>query len=211
MVGSKIDALNQVVSGFVGDLRQEPYALETVLLAYLGFSHQPKLIQPLEELPSILSHTFKAVPSSPPMLGAGIECQRTIMLATLRSTPLKRKNGWPSLVFIVFGVAPSDREAAQQELESLMAELDVIVVFVVMNEKHISLYQSLLPKARLIVGSYRFMLDSNVVGFRKIDANPLYNAYRNFLGYWIEREVSSEEPSYDVPIPPLPPEVVIYL
>jgi uncharacterized protein YegL len=99
MHGEPIEALEMGIRALLGDLRNDPQALETVWLSVITFSSMAEQLIPLTELNDFEPPKLYAEGAT--MLGEAIDLLADRIQAEVRFTRANQKGDWKPLVFIL--------------------------------------------------------------------------------------------------------------
>lgn len=106
MVGEPICEVQKGLDGIVGELRNDPYALETVFVSVLGFAGKARELSPLTE---ICMFNPPSLPiGSGTSLGAGLELLMAKIDSELQKTTAEKKGDWKPIIFLFTDGAPTD-------------------------------------------------------------------------------------------------------
>ena len=108
MKGEPIESVKVGIESMIATLRQDPYALETVIISIITYDRDVKVILPLTPLEDLQLPNITTPDSGPTHTGAALEqlCHQVEQEVTL-STP-ERKGDWMPLLFIMTDGHPAD-------------------------------------------------------------------------------------------------------
>jgi uncharacterized protein YegL len=106
MAGEPIAALEVGFKALLGDLRNDPQALETVWLSVITFASTAEVVVPLTEVNDF--HPPELAAQGTTALGEALDLLADRIRAEVRSTRADRKGDWKPLVFILTDGEPTD-------------------------------------------------------------------------------------------------------
>ena len=118
MAGEPIAAMGIGIKALLGELRNDPQALETVWLSVITFASTAQQIVPLTDI-----HDFEPpslVAAGTTALGEAIEVLRESISAEVHSTTETQKGDWKPLVFLLTDGEPTD--AWEEPVEAFRTE-----------------------------------------------------------------------------------------
>lgn len=106
MIGEPIQQVQDGMRMIINDLRNDPYALETVFVSIIGFAGKAHVISPLEEL-------YKFYPPQLPIgdgtsLGDALNCLMSDMDKSIQKTTMEAKGDWKPIIFLFTDGVPTD-------------------------------------------------------------------------------------------------------
>jgi uncharacterized protein YegL len=106
MAGEPIAAVEMGVKALLGDLRNDPQALETVWLSVLAFASTAEVLVPLTEINEFQAPDLIAEGTT--ALGEALDLLAERIRAEVRVTRPDRKGDWKPLVFLLTDGEPTD-------------------------------------------------------------------------------------------------------
>lgn len=106
MVGEPVSEVQKGLEGIVCELRNDPYALETVFVSVLGFAGKAVELEPLTEI--CLFNPPDLPIGSGTSLGAGLELLMACIERDVQKTTAEKKGDWKPLIFLFTDGAPTD-------------------------------------------------------------------------------------------------------
>jgi uncharacterized protein YegL len=106
MAGEPIAALEMGLRALLGDLRNDPQALETVWLSVITFASNAETVVPLTEINDF--HPPELTAEGSTALGEALDLLAERIRTEVRTTGPGRKGDWKPLVFILTDGEPTD-------------------------------------------------------------------------------------------------------
>lgn len=106
MVGEPIQQVQEGMRTIIQELRQDPYALETVFVSIIAFAGKAKQLSPLTELYKFYPPTFPI--GSGTSLGVGLTTLMDNIDKEIVKTTLETKGDWKPIVFLFTDGVPTD-------------------------------------------------------------------------------------------------------
>ena len=107
MVGEPIHKMENGIEKIVATLRQDPHALETVLISVIAFAGKAKAITPLIDLVSF--YPPKIPMGGGTSLGAALDVLMTEIDSKVVKTTLQERGDWQPVVFLITDGKPTDQ------------------------------------------------------------------------------------------------------
>ena len=107
MVGEPIHKMENGIEKIVATLRQDPHALETVLISVIAFAGKAKAITPLIDLVSF--YPPKIPIGGGTSLGAALDVLMTEIDSKVVKTTLQERGDWQPVVFLITDGKPTDQ------------------------------------------------------------------------------------------------------
>ncbi len=106
MVGEPVEQVQEGMRMIIQDLRNDPYALETVFVSVIAFAGKAHVLSPLEEL-------YKFYPPDLPIgdgtsLGEALACLMNNMDKSIQKTTMEAKGDWKPIIFLFTDGVPTD-------------------------------------------------------------------------------------------------------
>lgn len=145
MAGEPIAQVHKGVQTIVSELRNDPYALETVWLSLLVFAGKAETLVPLTEITSF--QTPELPLGSGTSLGEGLELLMRHIDEDVTKTTAERKGDWKPMVFLFTDGAPTDDPApAARKWESRYRKGCNLVSVVFGENADVAILQKLGPE-----------------------------------------------------------------
>lgn len=106
MVGEPIEQVQEGMRTIIQELRQDPYALETVYVSIIAFAGKAKQLSPLTELFKFYPPTFFIGGGT--SLGIGLNKLMDCMDDEVVKTTLEAKGDWKPIIFLFTDGVPTD-------------------------------------------------------------------------------------------------------
>jgi uncharacterized protein YegL len=106
MAGEPVAAMQMGLRALLGDLRNDPQALETVWLSVIAFASEADQLLPLTEVSAFQPPELHASGST--ALGEALELLAARIRAEVRKTAPSQKGDWKPLAFILTDGEPTD-------------------------------------------------------------------------------------------------------
>jgi uncharacterized protein YegL len=106
MAGEPISALEMGLQGLIGELRNDPQAIDTVWVSVITFSSVAELLAPLTDLEEIEVPKMEA--SGTTALGEAVELLSERIKLEVRQTKQDQKGDWKPMVFVFTDGEPTD-------------------------------------------------------------------------------------------------------
>lgn len=107
MIGEPLQYLEKGLDTFIGKLRQDPHAIETVYLSVIAFAGQVKTVVPLMDLPSFYPPRLQVGAGT--SLGLALEHLMKEIERNVVKTTCERKGDWKPLIYLMTDGKPTDR------------------------------------------------------------------------------------------------------
>jgi uncharacterized protein YegL len=106
MAGEPISALEMGCKALLGDLRNDPQAIETVWLSVIAFAGAAEQLEPLTELDHF--HPPPLTAEGTTSLGEAIDLLAKCIKREVRQTAAHQKGDWKPMVFVLTDGEPTD-------------------------------------------------------------------------------------------------------
>lgn len=106
MIGEPIMEVQKGLEKIIGELRNDPYALETVFISVLGFAGRARELAPLTEI--CMFKTPELPIGSGTSLGEGLNLLMTSIDREIQKTTPDKKGDWKPIIFLFTDGAPTD-------------------------------------------------------------------------------------------------------
>jgi len=113
MVGEPIEHVQEGIGSIIRELRNDPYALETVFISVIAFAGKPKLIAPLVELYKF--YHPKLPIGGGTSLGTAINFLISELDRSIQKTTPDQKGDWKPIIFLFTDGNPTDNYNAAFE------------------------------------------------------------------------------------------------
>ena len=123
MVGEPIHKMENGIEKIVATLRQDPHALETVLISVIAFAGKAKAITPLIDLVSF--YPPKIPMGGGTSLGAALDVLMTEIDSKVVKTTLQERGDWQPVVFLI----PMENLLINPRGQSIVGELNMPIAF----------------------------------------------------------------------------------
>jgi uncharacterized protein YegL len=114
MNGEPIHSVNEGLSAMMSALRQDPYALETVLLSLITFDREVKEIFPLTAVEQVQLEEIIPPKSGPTHLGEALKYMLTCYGKDIKKREMGSKGNFSPMLFIMTDGKPSDSQLFQE-------------------------------------------------------------------------------------------------
>jgi uncharacterized protein YegL len=121
MQGEPIHAVNVGLQSLAANLRQDPYALESVFISIVTFDMEVKEVVPLTALEDLQVPTITTPTSGATMMGAGLIFVCDKVAREIRKSTEYAKGDWRPLLFLMTDGKPSDTLAFQEVIPRVKA------------------------------------------------------------------------------------------
>lgn len=122
MAGEPMDAVQKGLAVMLGQLRKNPYALETVHLSVITFDAYAKQVVPLTDITQFHAPTFQIKPGT--SLGAALKLLAERIRREVQRTTTEQKGDYRPIVFLLTDGQPTDAwEDAAEALKSVHPKL----------------------------------------------------------------------------------------
>lgn len=110
MRGERIEAVKNGLQVLVSQLRQDPFALESVWISIITFDRDAKQVLPLTDLESLQLPEISIPESSPPHTGRALQFLNERLDQELIKGTTEQKGDWKPLLFILTRGVPADKD-----------------------------------------------------------------------------------------------------
>ncbi|PWF54899.1 VWA domain-containing protein [Massilia glaciei] len=111
MRGEPIQAVNVGLQSFLGSLRQNPFALESVHLSIITFDGKVVEVLPMTPLEAVVLPEIVCPESGPTFLGEALNYICDKVAREVRTSSAEQKGDWRPLLFVMTDGKPSDTQA----------------------------------------------------------------------------------------------------
>ena len=122
MRGEPIASVQMGIEIMLANLRQDPYALETVSLSILTFDREARVLIPLTELDQFRLPLIETPDSGPTHIGAALDLLRQRIQQEVQPTTPEQKGDWLPLIFIMTDGSPSDMLLYKTQVQAIKAQ-----------------------------------------------------------------------------------------
>lgn len=140
MVGEPIKEVEKGLNTIVRELRDDPYALETVFISVLAFAGRAEIVSSLTEL---VEFKAPALPTgSGTNLGAALELLMQCVVRDVQKTTPQKKGDWKPIIFLLTDGAPTDNpDAAIRKWKNDYARKCNLVIITLGNSADVALLE----------------------------------------------------------------------
>jgi uncharacterized protein YegL len=124
MHGEAIQAVEQGFRTFLGELKHDPQALDTVWLSVITFASTAQQVVPLTEIAEC--EPVPLEPGGSTALGAAIDIVNECIRREVRKTSREQKGDWKPMVFILTDGEPTD--IWQESIDRFRGEVSAMVI-----------------------------------------------------------------------------------
>lgn len=196
MRGEPIESVNVGLRAMLSNLRQNPYALESVFLSIVTFDSTIKDVLPLTALEQIILPEIVCPPSGATFLGEGLTHICDLVDREVQKSSVDQKGDWRPLLFIMTDGKPSDTLVFNEIIPRVKSASFASIIACAAG-----------PKS---VPDQLKQITDNVVSLDTMDSNTFSRFFQ-----WVSATVTSGSTSMgataSMELPPPPPEVQIVI